>query len=249
MNGIIEGYTSEKIGAVGGPVLDMSGDLVMGRNFVSEEGMWFDQEWETLVPGLFPVMVGCNMSFRREALVNAGGFDPYFKFHQDEADACLRVFFDGNDIGYSEKASVRHEWCEGSYRKDRLKWYLRLRYLWGRNNSYLVQKYFKESMPFTKYAANRVNDFFRVRLVGDGGETRTEAEPMPHFFTTMGAVFEICGIVKGWRDSRGFSDPQGQETGMIHVCPERAYQMLPSARSIFRSVDRRDRPIFVNMVI
>ncbi|MGE5379410.1 MAG: glycosyltransferase family 2 protein [Candidatus Saccharibacteria bacterium] len=203
---ILTSYTDQTVGGVGGPVLDMNGQLTMGRNAVSSVGKWFDESRNESTTGLYPVMVGCNMSFRRDALNEIGGFDPYFKFHQDETDACLGVLFAGSKILYSEGASVRHEWCEGSYRKDRIRWYIRLRYLWGRNNSYLVHKHFGESVGFSSYCGSRMADFVGRRVprgimekeekgCGEGGKR------MPQFFVMMGLFSEVFGLLQGWKDS------------------------------------------------
>ncbi len=136
----------------------------MGRNAVSEMGTWYDEFRKQSTDGLFPVMVGCNMSFRKSALQETGGFDPYFRFHQDETDACLAILSLKYHITYAESAAVRHEWCEGSYRKDRIQWYLRLRYLWGRNNSYLVHKHFRGNVQFGHYINHCLNGFIQRRI-------------------------------------------------------------------------------------
>jgi len=202
LRAVLDGYVDDGVGGVGGPVHHMNGQLCMGRNAVSTEGMWFDESRHEPLDGCFPVMVGCNMSFRRQALIDAGGFDPYFRYHQDETDACLGVLRLGYRIRYEEKAVVRHEWCEGSYRKDMLRWYIRLRYLWGRNNSYLVRKHFGSMVPFTRYCGNRAMAFVSKRRIvteSPGEKMRTDPH-LPSFFTYVGLVSEACGLVQGWRD-------------------------------------------------
>lgn len=206
LDAIVNAYVDDTVGGVGGPVNDMHGRPTMGRNAVTPDGRWFDELRNESTVGLYPVMVGCNMSFRRLPLAGIGGFDPYFKFHQDETDACLGVLATGLDIKYAEGALVWHEWCEGSYRKDRIRWYLRLRYLWGRNNSYLVRKHFSDKVSFSDYCGIRLAAFVERRVPrgimektetgkGDGGKK------MPAFFIAMGLFSEAYGLVKGWRDS------------------------------------------------
>jgi GT2 family glycosyltransferase len=203
---IVDAYTDLSVGGVGGPVHDMRGRLTMGKNAIAPDGRWFDESRNESTAGLYPVMVGCNMSFRRRPLVDIGGFDPYFKFHQDETDACLGILAEGLNIKYSEGAVVWHEWCEGSYRKDRIRWYIRLRYLWGRNNSYLVRKHFSDRIGFSTYCGTRMAGFIERRVPrgimekeetgkGDGGRK------LPRFFIAMGLFSEAFGLIKGWRDS------------------------------------------------
>ncbi len=204
LRAVVDGYTDETVGGVGGPVHHMDGRLSMGRNAVSTEGLWFDESRNERTDGLYPVMVGCNMSFRREPLVEVGGFDPYFKYHQDETDACLGVLRQGYRIIYREGAVVWHEWCEGSYRQDMLRWYIRLRYLWGRNNSYLVRKHFGHLVPFSRYCGNRAAAFFARRTLAteSPGEKMRRDPRMPPFLGYIGVASEVCGLVLGWRDAR-----------------------------------------------
>jgi hypothetical protein len=204
LKAVLDGYVDEKVGGVGGPVHHMDGRLCMGRNAVSTEGLWFDESRNEQTDGCYPVMVGCNMSFRRRPLVDAGGFDPYFMYHQDETDACLGVLRLGYRIQYQEGAVVWHEWCEGSYRKDMLRWYIRLRYLWGRNNSYLVRKHFGTSVPFFRYCGNRAAAFInrrRVATESPGEKMRTDPR-LPPFLSYVGVLSEACGLLQGWRDAR-----------------------------------------------
>ena len=204
LRAIMDGYVDENVGGVGGPVHHMDGRLCMGRNAVSTEGLWFDESRNERIDGRYPVMVGCNMSFRRFPLDEAGGFDPYFKYHQDETDACLGVLRLGYRIGYQEGAVVWHEWCEGSYRKDMLRWYIRLRYLWGRNNSYLVRKHFGSSVPFVRYCGNRAASFVsrrRVATDSPGEKMRTDPQ-LPPFLSYVGIVSEAFGLLRGWQDAR-----------------------------------------------
>lgn len=203
LRAVLDGYVDETVGGVGGPVHHMDGRLSMGRNAVSTEGLWFDESRNQSIDGLYPVMVGCNMSFRRSA-IEAVGFDPYFRYHQDETDACLGVLALGYRILYREDAVVWHEWCEGSYRQDVLRWYIRLRYMWGRNNSYLVRKHFGEEVPFVRYCANRAAAFFARRTLAteSPGEKMRRDPRMPPMLGYVGVVSEVCGLVQGWRDAR-----------------------------------------------
>ncbi len=73
------GYQDDEVWGVGGPVDAISGKLAMGRNAVD----WADESKGQDVAGLYPVMVGCNISFRTGVLRQVGGFDPFFRYHQD----------------------------------------------------------------------------------------------------------------------------------------------------------------------
>jgi GT2 family glycosyltransferase len=51
---------------------------------------------------------GCNMAYRREALLEVGGFDPQFKIAGDDVDVCWRLREKGWTLGFSPSAVVWH---------------------------------------------------------------------------------------------------------------------------------------------
>jgi glycosyltransferase involved in cell wall biosynthesis len=51
---------------------------------------------------------GCNMSFRREALLAVGGFDEIFRSAGDDVDVCWKIQATGETIGYHPAALVWH---------------------------------------------------------------------------------------------------------------------------------------------
>ncbi|HVC53756.1 MAG TPA: glycosyltransferase [Stellaceae bacterium] len=53
-------------------------------------------------------IAGCNMAFRRDALLQLGGFDPIFHAAGDDVDICWRFQDAGYTIGYCAAATVWH---------------------------------------------------------------------------------------------------------------------------------------------
>jgi O-antigen biosynthesis protein len=53
-------------------------------------------------------IAGCNMAFRREALLQLGGFDPIYRAAGDDVDICWRFQDAGYTIGFSPAAVVWH---------------------------------------------------------------------------------------------------------------------------------------------
>jgi GT2 family glycosyltransferase len=53
-------------------------------------------------------IAGCNMAFRRDVLLAAGGFDPVFRSAGDDVDMCWRLMDQGHTIGFSPAAMVWH---------------------------------------------------------------------------------------------------------------------------------------------
>ena len=53
-------------------------------------------------------IAGCNMAFRRDALLGLGGFDPVYRAAGDDVDMCWRFQDAGHTIGFSPAATVWH---------------------------------------------------------------------------------------------------------------------------------------------
>ena len=53
-------------------------------------------------------IAGCNMAFRREVLLQLGGFDPIYRAAGDDVDICWRFQDAGYTIGFSSAAVVWH---------------------------------------------------------------------------------------------------------------------------------------------
>lgn len=72
---------------------------------------------------------GCNMAFRRDALIEVGGFDPVFVTAGDDVDLCWRVLDRGWKIGFHPAALVWH------HRRGGLRAYLRQQRGYGRSEA------------------------------------------------------------------------------------------------------------------
>ncbi len=100
---LMEPFINDHIAAVGGDVYDHTGmelefrylavdrlGNVTKRTDESYERQSFPQSLR------FPYVPGGNAAYRRQALVEIGGFDEFYEYYLDEADACLRL----TDAGY-----------------------------------------------------------------------------------------------------------------------------------------------------
>ncbi len=88
-----------------------------GPNVVPEDDPWVAQcvarapggPTHVLLDDRFAEHVpGCNMAFRREALVSIGGFNPIYLRAGDDVDVCWRLQSRGFKIGFSPAALVWH---------------------------------------------------------------------------------------------------------------------------------------------
>ncbi len=59
--------------------------------------------------GLPEVIIGCGALVRRDAFLDAGGYDPAFQYYVEEYDLCARLIAAGWRIVHDMRASVRHE--------------------------------------------------------------------------------------------------------------------------------------------
>jgi len=78
---------------------------------------------------------GCNMAFRKSALIGIGGFDPIFWKAGDDVDICWRLQQAGYKVGFSPAAFVWH------YRRSTLGAYLKQQRGYGEAEALLVQKH------------------------------------------------------------------------------------------------------------
>jgi len=97
------GYDAPDIAGVGGIVYDHTG-YRQQYTYCSSDRLGnplFDETrpmTDYCYPGApsFPYLQGTNASFRRDVMMEIGGFDEEFDYHLDETDVCLRII----DAGY-----------------------------------------------------------------------------------------------------------------------------------------------------
>jgi O-antigen biosynthesis protein len=98
-------FESSDFAGVGGPNIPPPGDGMVATCVAHSPGgpihvLRTDREAEH-VPG-------CNMAFRRSALLEIGGFDPRFRVAGDDVDVCWRIHARGWRIGFAPGAVVWH---------------------------------------------------------------------------------------------------------------------------------------------
>ena len=78
---------------------------------------------------------GCNMAFRKTALLEVDGFDSQFRIAGDDVDICWRLQQAGGTLGFSPGAMVWH------HRRNSLRAYWRQQTGYGRSEAVLEQKW------------------------------------------------------------------------------------------------------------
>ncbi|MGH7773465.1 MAG: glycosyltransferase [Candidatus Binatia bacterium] len=133
---LVAKFLSSGFAAVGGPNFPPPDDsLVSSCVAVSPGGpthVLLNDEVAEHIPG-------CNMAFRREALLEIGAFDPLFRAAGDDVDVCWRLQNKGYAIGFSPAAMVWH------FRRNTVKDYLKQQMGYGKAEALL---YFKHPYRF-----------------------------------------------------------------------------------------------------
>jgi hypothetical protein len=103
---------------------------------------------------------GCNMSFRKWALEEVGGFDPIFTKAADDVDICWRLLERGYRIGFSPSAIVWH------HRRPSIKAYWQQQAGYGESEALLERRHPDKFNPWGHtYWAGRIYapyPFFRL---------------------------------------------------------------------------------------
>ena len=80
-------------------------------------------------------IAGCNMAFRRDALLALGGFDPQYRAAGDDVDICWRFQDAGHTIGFSPAAIVWH------FRRNTVKAYINQQRGYGKAEALVYAKH------------------------------------------------------------------------------------------------------------
>ncbi len=78
---------------------------------------------------------GCNMSFKRDVLLEIGGFDPVYRAAGDDVDICWRIQHTGRTIGFHPAALVWH------HRRNSIKTYWKQQKGYGKAEALLEAKW------------------------------------------------------------------------------------------------------------
>ena len=119
---IVPAFADPTLGATGGPVLRANGvDLQAGSSAVNCFGDVVISS--AAIPGIgrpggwwTPYPTGTNAVFRREALVQVGGFDEVFDYFHDETDVCRRLVDAGWGVSTLPVGMVHHGMLPGVVR-------------------------------------------------------------------------------------------------------------------------------------
>jgi GT2 family glycosyltransferase len=125
---LVQAMRDQDVPAIGGPNITPSSDGWSARCVAASPGnpshVMFDDRYAEHIPG-------CNMAFRREAILELGGFDQQYRAAGDDVDFCWRLLDHGGAIGYAPGAFVWH------HRRNTVQAYLKQQIGYGRAEALL----------------------------------------------------------------------------------------------------------------
>jgi GT2 family glycosyltransferase len=102
---LVQSMRDQNVEAIGGPNITPPSDGWIAKCVAASPGnpshVMLDDHFAEHIPG-------CNMAFRRQTLLDLGGFDTQFRQAGDDVDLCWRLLDTGQKIGYAPAAMVWH---------------------------------------------------------------------------------------------------------------------------------------------
>jgi len=121
---LLAGYDEPAVAGVGGIVLDHTGTRpqyrFIGCSRLGKQDFDIAPPFDALTtPGADPFLylTGGNMSFRRQALAEVGGFDEEIEYNYEDADLCLRLIDAGHTLRSLDGARVHHKMAPSHLRR------------------------------------------------------------------------------------------------------------------------------------
>jgi glycosyltransferase involved in cell wall biosynthesis len=123
---LVAAFSDESVGAVGGTVFDVPLNRVewklctcsrLGIGNTDSDGAIGDYLGVGADP--FVYLAGCNMAFRRDALVEVDGFNSLMSWGYDDVDICCRIIDADYRIAFEDQAYVKHDRAPSAVRDGR----------------------------------------------------------------------------------------------------------------------------------
>jgi O-antigen biosynthesis protein len=129
---LVQTMEDQAVDAIGGPNVPPGSDAWTATCVAASPGgpshVMLDDRRAEHVPG-------CNMAFRRDKLLELGGFDAQFRQAGDDVDICWRFLDAGMHIGFAPSALVWH------HRRNTIRAYWKQQAGYGRSESMLQSKH------------------------------------------------------------------------------------------------------------
>jgi GT2 family glycosyltransferase len=131
LENLVKPFENEKVAGVCGKVFPITNSL-FNREFAPD----YDQGSDIKETKYF---VGCNMAFRKSAIVEVGIFDPKIIYGHDENELCSRLLEAGYHLIYTPYAVVYHDYVSS------FSALLKKKFKLGKSRTYLEKKWRHQS--------------------------------------------------------------------------------------------------------
>ena len=132
-------FTTTDHAGIGGPNIPPKGDGIIAESVANAPGgpahVLISDQIAEHIPG-------CNMAFRRDALLEVGGFDSVFRAAGDDVDLCWKIQAAGKTIGFHPSAIVWH------HRRNSVKAYWKQQKGYGKAEALLEEKWTQKYNSF-----------------------------------------------------------------------------------------------------
>jgi glycogen(starch) synthase len=128
LDDLVAAFEWDEVAAAGGPVFGHTGHAYQVFHSRADR---FGNAWPDYPPCPNPTLllafpgsvqftytIGTNSAFRRDRLVEMGGFDEEFEYYLDEGDVCLRLTDRGFVVAALETGFVYHKFLPSDIRKE-----------------------------------------------------------------------------------------------------------------------------------
>lgn len=121
---LVRAYDDPKVAAAGGRVYNADGsDFQYSYGAIDAWGYPIsrhDKPYAFNDPKgqFFNINIGTNASYRREPLIEVGGFDEEIEYYHDESDVCVRLIEAGYKVAQLDNAYVHHKMAPSFRRKN-----------------------------------------------------------------------------------------------------------------------------------
>jgi glycosyltransferase involved in cell wall biosynthesis len=132
-------FTTSEHAGIGGPNIPPPGDGMIAESVANAPG---GPAHVLLTDDIAEHIPGCNMAFRRDALLEVGGFDSIFRAAGDDVDLCWKIQATGKSIGFHPSAIVWH------HRRNSVKAYWRQQKGYGKAEALLEEKWTQKYNSF-----------------------------------------------------------------------------------------------------
>jgi len=132
-------FTNTNHAGIGGPNIPPKGDGIIAESVANAPG---GPSHVLISDQIAEHIPGCNMAFRRDALLEVGGFDPIYRAAGDDVDLCWKIQAAGKTIGFHPSAVVWH------HRRNSVKAYWKQQKGYGKAEALLEEKWAQKYNSF-----------------------------------------------------------------------------------------------------